>query len=68
MRGAYLRTSFGQRKRKVYYDGYVKEVLIQVGESLIPPCGQRLEAILKTDIVKKLKANWLFNKIHDIKR
>jgi hypothetical protein len=38
-----------RKKRKVYYDGYVKESLVQLWRIFDYPCGQRLEPLLKTE-------------------
>ena len=46
-----------RKRRKEYYDGYVREALVQVWRILDYPCGQRLEPLLKnTDIIERLKA------------
>lgn len=44
-----------RKKRKVIYDGYVKEVLAKIWEIFDFACGQRLEPLLKTDIVERLR-------------
>jgi hypothetical protein len=48
--GAYLKPNFGRRKRKEYYDGYVLDALVSIWRIFDYPCGQRLEALLKTEI------------------
>ena len=53
--GNYLKTSFGKRKKKEYYDGYVKEVLVEIWRIFDYPCGQRLEPLLKDGIAERLK-------------
>jgi hypothetical protein len=52
--GAYLKSNFGKRKRKKYYDGYVKAVLVEIWEIFDHPCGQRLESLLKDGWADKL--------------
>jgi hypothetical protein len=37
--GVYLKSNFGKRKRKKYYDGYVKAVLVEIWEIFNHPCG-----------------------------
>lgn len=45
-----------QRKtRQEYYDGYVKEALVQIWRIFDYPCGQRLEPLLKQGWAEKLK-------------
>jgi hypothetical protein len=46
-----------RKKRKVYYDGYVKAALVQAWRIFDYPCGQRLEPLLKTetDRLRKLE-------------
>lgn len=45
-----------RKKRKLIYDGYVKEALVKIWRILDYPCGQRLEPLLKnTDIVERLR-------------
>ena len=39
-----------RKKRKVYYDGYVKAALVQCWRIFDYPCGQRLERLLKTEV------------------
>jgi len=39
-----------RKKRKVYYDGYVKDALVQIWRIFDYPCGQRLEPLLKTEV------------------
>ena len=53
--GAYLKSNFGKRKRKVKYDGYVKEALVKLWRIFDYPCGQRLESILKDGLANRLK-------------
>ena len=52
-----LDTDRTQRKRgKEYYDGYVREALVQIWRIFDYPCGQRLSPLLKnTDIVERLR-------------
>jgi hypothetical protein len=46
-----------RKRRKEYYDGYVREALVQIWRILDYPCGQRLEPLLKnTDIIERLRA------------
>jgi hypothetical protein len=54
-KGAYLKSGFGKRRRKEYYDGYVKEALVKIWQIFDYPCGQRLEAILKAGMAERLK-------------
>jgi len=54
-KGDYLKSSFGKRKKKEYYDGYLKESLIKIWRIFDYPCGQRLEPLLKTGIAERLK-------------
>jgi hypothetical protein len=54
-KGDYLKSSFGKRKRKEYYDGYVKEALVEMWQIFDYPCGQRLESLLKDGIADRLK-------------
>lgn len=50
-----LKPEGSQRKRrKEYYDGYVKSVLAKIWSIFDYPCGQRLEPLLK-DEIKKLR-------------
>ena len=44
-----------RKKRKVYYDGYVKVALVQIWRIFDYPCGQRLEPLLKTETDKLRK-------------
>jgi len=53
--GSYLKANFGKRKRKEYYDGYVKEALVKIWRIFDYPCGQRLESLLKDGIAERLK-------------
>jgi len=53
--GSYLKANFGKRKRKEYYDGYVKEALVKIWRIFDYPCGQRLESLLKAKIAERLK-------------
>ena len=39
-----------RKKRKVYYDNYVKDALVQIWRIFDYPCGQRLEPLLKTEV------------------
>jgi len=39
-----------RRRRKEYYDSYVREALVQVWRIFDYPCGQRLEPLLKTEV------------------
>jgi len=46
-----------RKRRKEYYDGYVREALVQIWRILDYPCGQRLAPLLKnTDIIERLRA------------
>ena len=53
--GTYLKESFGKRKRKEYYDNYVKDVLVKVWRIFEYPCGQRLEPLLKDGLADRLR-------------
>lgn len=46
-----------RKKRKEYYDSYVKEALVEVWKIFDYPCGQRLAPLLKTEVerLRKLK-------------
>jgi len=44
-----------RKKRKEYYDGYVKAVLVEIWRMFDYPCGQRLKAILEEGWTKKLR-------------
>lgn len=45
-----------RKKRKVIYDGYVKDALVKIWRILDYPCGQRMEPLLKnTDIIERLR-------------
>lgn len=46
-----------RKKRKEYYDGYVKATLASIWKIFDYPCGQRLEPLLKTEIerLRRLK-------------
>lgn len=46
-----------RKKRKEYYDGYVKGALVEVWRIFDYPCGQRLAPLLKTEVerLRKLK-------------
>jgi hypothetical protein len=52
--GFYLKPNFGKRKRKEYYDSYVRAVLVEIWEIFDHPCGQRLESLLKDGWADKL--------------
>ena len=52
--GVYLKQNFGKRKRKEYYDGYVKEALVKIWRIFDYPCGQRLEPLLKAGWAERL--------------
>ncbi len=54
--GAYLKQSFGKRRRKVKYDGYVKDALVKIWRIFDYPCGQRLESLLKDGEADRLRA------------
>jgi hypothetical protein len=54
-KGIYLKSNFGKRKKKEYYDGYVKETLVKIWRIFDYPCGQRLEPLLKTEVEKLRK-------------
>jgi len=53
--GAYLKKNFGKRKRKEYYDGYVRDVLVKIWRIFDYPCGQRLEPLLKEGWAERLR-------------
>lgn len=53
--GAYLRKDFGKRRRKEYYDGYVRSVLVKIWRVFDYPCGQRLEPLLKDGWAERLR-------------
>jgi len=53
--GAYLKKNFGKRKRKEYYDGYVKSALVKIWRIFDYPCGQRLEPLLKEGLAERLR-------------
>jgi len=53
--GAYLKSGFGKRKRKVKYDGYVKDALVKIWRIFDYPCGQRLEPLLKAGLADRLR-------------
>ena len=54
--GQYLKENLNQRKRKIKYDGYLKDALVKIWRILDYPCGQRLEPLLKnTDIIERLR-------------
>lgn len=48
--GAYLRSSFGKRKRKEYYDGYVRDILVKIWRIFDYPCGQRLKPLIQAEL------------------
>jgi hypothetical protein len=51
-----------RKRRKEYYDSYVREALVQLWRIFDYPCGQRLEPLLKnTDIIEKLRT---FNELN----
>ncbi len=54
-KGIYLKQDFGRRKRKVKYDGYVKDALIKIWRIFDYPCGQRLESLLRDGEALRLK-------------
>jgi len=54
-KGAYLKSNFGKRRRKEYYDGYVKEALVKIWRIFDYPCGQRLEPLLRDGWADRLK-------------
>jgi hypothetical protein len=39
-----------RKKRKEYYDSYVKEILVELWKVFDRPCGQRLKPLLKTEV------------------
>jgi len=53
--GTYLKLNLGKRKRKEYYDGYVKEALVKIWRIFDYPCGQRLEPLLKSGVAERLR-------------
>ncbi len=53
--GSYLKSGFGKRKRKVKYDGYVKDALVKIWRIFDYPCGQRLESLLKSGEGERLR-------------
>ena len=53
--GSYLKKNFGKRKRKKYYDNYVKSALVKIWRIFDYPCGQRLEPLLKEGWAERLK-------------
>jgi hypothetical protein len=55
--GAYLKLNFGRRKRKEYYDGYVRDALVSIWRIFDYPCGQRLKPLIQSEIerLKKMK-------------
>ena len=50
--GKYIKdkTKLKQRKKKEYYDSYVKDALSRIWRIFDYPCGQRLEPLLKTEV------------------
>ena len=48
-----------RKKRKEYYDGYVRTALVEVWRIFDYPCGQRLAPLLKTEIARLRKLNEL---------
>ncbi len=44
-----------RKRREEYYDGYVREALVQIWRIFDYPCGQRLEPLLKTETTEKLR-------------
>lgn len=55
--GKYIqdRTKTRKRARKEYYDGYVKETLIDCWKIFNYPCGQRLKTLLETETDRLIK-------------
>jgi len=54
--GAYLKTRTQRKKKKEYYDGYVREALVKLWGIFDYPCGQRLEASLKeVGLIERLR-------------
>jgi len=51
----YLKPNFGKRKRKEYYDGEVRAVLVKIWRIFDYPCGQRLAPLLKEGLAERLK-------------
>jgi len=43
-----------RRRRKAYYDGYVKVALVKVWEIFDFACGQRLKSSLEVELFKRL--------------
>ncbi len=54
-KGICFKPSFGKRKKKVEYDGYVKNVLVQIWRIFDYPCGQRLKPLIKDEIERLRK-------------
>lgn len=51
-----IRLKEGQRKkRKVYYDGYLRAALVKVWEIFDFACGQRLQPILTKEMIERLR-------------
>jgi len=48
--GVYLKSNLGKRKRKEYYDGYVREALVKIWRIFDYPCGQRFKPLIQTEI------------------
>lgn len=48
--GKYLKDKAKKRRRKEYYDSYVKVALIKCWEIFDYPCGQRLQPLLETEV------------------
>jgi len=44
-----------RKRRKEYYDGYVRAALVRLWEIFDYPCGQRLEPLLKTEVERLRK-------------
>lgn len=57
-----LKTSEERKKRKCYYDGYLRTALVKMWKIFDRPCGQRLKTLLETEtdklrILKELKCS-----------
>lgn len=44
-----------RKKRKQYYDNYVKSVIVKIWQIFDHPCGQRLESLLKQGMAERLR-------------
>lgn len=53
--GICFRSNFAKRKRRLIYDGYVKDTLVKIWKIFDYPCGQRLKPLIETELERLRK-------------